>query len=133
MPLFGVKTELECLPCFFGQITRTLAYAGINGDRGHSIMRKAEAVIENAGLDDVPARTTTVIHRILRRETGIDPYKQVKEAYNRIALEKLPLLRNRAAETAVSDRLEGGVRAAIAGNVIDFGIYEKIDLDRSIE
>jgi hypothetical protein len=30
------------------------------------------------------------------------------------------------------DRLEGGVRVAIAGNVIDFGIYEKIDLDRSL-
>jgi len=32
-----------------------------------------------------------------------------------------------------ADRLEGGVRAAIAGNVIDFGIYETIDLDRSID
>jgi hypothetical protein len=31
------------------------------------------------------------------------------------------------------DRLEGGVRAAIAGNVIDFGIYDHIDLQRSIE
>ena len=31
------------------------------------------------------------------------------------------------------DRLEGAVRAAIAGNVIDFGIYDSIDLDRSIE
>jgi uncharacterized protein with ATP-grasp and redox domains len=30
------------------------------------------------------------------------------------------------------DRLEGGVRVAIAGNVIDFGIYENIDLDRSL-
>jgi len=31
------------------------------------------------------------------------------------------------------DRLEGGARVAIAGNVIDFGIYERIDIDRSIE
>jgi len=30
------------------------------------------------------------------------------------------------------DCLEGGVRIAIAGNVIDFGIYENIDLDRSL-
>jgi hypothetical protein len=35
-----------------------------------------------------------------------------------------------AAET--TDRLEGGVRIAIAGNVIDFGIYESFDLDRSL-
>jgi len=110
----AMKTELECLPCFFGQVTRTLAHAGINGDRGRDI-----------------ARTTTLIHRLLRAETGVDPYRSVKQAYNRIALDKLPALRSMAADRA--DRLEGAVRAAIAGNVIDFGIYEKIDLDRSID
>ncbi len=125
-----VKTELECLPCFYGQIERTLAYAGINGDRGRRIRRTAEAVIERASLDEVPARTTTLIHRILNREAGADPYLQVKDLYNRIALQKLPELRKRAAEKA--DRLEGGARVAIAGNVIDFGIYEKVDLDHSL-
>ncbi|HTP06149.1 MAG TPA: ARMT1-like domain-containing protein [Nitrospirota bacterium] len=125
-----VKTELECLPCFFGQITRTLNYAGVNGDRLRSILRKAEEIIARASLDEVPARTTTRIHRILREETGVDPYKQVKDSYNRIALERLTRLRSMAAE--MPDRLEGGVRIAIAGNVIDFGIYESVDLDRSL-
>jgi uncharacterized protein with ATP-grasp and redox domains len=125
-----VKTELECLPCFFGQITRTLNYAGVNGDRGRSILRKAEKIIERASLDEVPARTTTLIHRILREETGVDPYKQMKDSYNLIALGRLTRLRRMAAE--MSDRLEGSVRIAIAGNVIDFGIYESFDLDRSL-
>ena len=126
-----VKTELECLPCFFGQVTRTLKYAGVNGDQGRGISQKAVAIIEQASLDEVPARTTTIIHRMLRAETGIDPYRSVKDAYNRIALERLPQLKEMAARSA--DPLEGAVRAAIAGNVIDFGIYESIDLDRSIE
>jgi hypothetical protein len=126
-----MKTELECLPCFFGQVTRTLQHAGVNGDRGRGLMREAEAIIEQASLDEVPARTTTLIHRLLRAGTGVDPYRRVKDAYNRIALDKLPALRQLAGER--DDRLEGGVRAAIAGNVIDFGIYETIDLDRSIE
>lgn len=125
-----MKTELECLPCFFGQITRTLNYAGVNGDRGRSILLKAEKIIERASLDEVPARTTTLIHRILREETGVDPYKQVKDSYNRIALDRLTRLRRLAAE--MPDRLEGSVRIAIAGNVIDFGIYESFDLDRSL-
>ncbi len=127
----GVKTELACLPCFFGQVSRTLAYAGVNGERGRHIRRRAEAIIAASSLDDVPARTTTLIHRMLRLETGVDPYRSVKDAYNRIALEKLPAVRRMAA--ASGDRLEGSVRIAIAGNVIDFGIYESIDLDRSIE
>lgn len=125
-----MKTELECLPCFFGQITRTLHYAGVNGDRGRSILLKAEKIIARASLDEVPARTTTLIHRILREETGVDPYKQVKDSYNRIALDRLTRLRRLAAE--MPDRLEGSVRIAIAGNVIDFGIYESFDLDRSL-
>lgn len=126
-----MKTELECLPCFFGQIQRSLAYAEVNGDRGREIARKAEKVIEQASLEEIPARTTTVIHRLLREETGVDPYKKIKETYNRIALEMLPSLKQRAA--ASSDSLEGAVRAAIAGNVIDFGIYETIDLDGAVE
>jgi uncharacterized protein with ATP-grasp and redox domains len=102
----------------------------VNGDRGRSILRKTEKIIERASLDEVPARTTTLIHRILREEIGVDPYKQVKDSYNRIALERLTRLRRMAAEKP--DRLEGGVRIAIAGNVIDFGIYESFDLDRSL-
>ncbi len=131
MSLYGVKTEPECLPCFHGQIARTLKYAGVNGDRGREITRKAEAVIEKASPDEVPARTTTVIHRLLRQETGVDPYRQVKDIYNRIALEMLPALKQRSSGT--TDPLEGPVRAAIAGNVIDFGIYEQIDLNRSVD
>ncbi len=131
MYLYRVKTELECLPCFFGQVARTLKHAEVNGDRGRDIFRMAERVIEKASLDEVPARTTTIIHRILREETGLDPYKKIKDTYNRIALEMLPALRHRAERA--DDRLEYGVRAAIAGNVIDFGIYESIDLDRALE
>jgi uncharacterized protein with ATP-grasp and redox domains len=125
-----VRTEQDCLPCFYRQINRTLAYAGVNGDRGRDILRKASAIIECASANEVPARTTTFLHRLLREETGVDPYQQVKEKYNHIALEKLPELRRMAQESA--DRLEGSVRIAIAGNVIDFGIFETVDLDRSL-
>ena len=132
-----MKTELECLPCFFRQVTRTLGYAGVNGDFGRSIMRKAEKIVEGASLDQAPARISTHLHRLMRLETGVDPYKRVKDMYNRIALEKLPALRDMAARKPSSyasgaDPLEGGVRAAIAGNVIDFGIYDHVDLDGSI-
>ena len=126
-----MRTDLECLPCFFGQITRTLNHARVNGDQGRSIARRAGEIVASASLEEVPARTSTLIHRLLRSETGVDPYHEVKTTYNRIALDMLPELLLLAA--GVPDRLEGGVRAAIAGNVIDFGIYDHIDLRRSIE
>ena len=126
-----MKTDLACLPCFFGQVERTLKHAGVNGERGREILNRAERIIENASLEEIPARTTSIVHRMLREETGVDPYKKVKDTYNRIALEMLSALRSRAEIS--DDRLEYGVRAAIAGNVIDFGIYETIDLDRALE
>ena len=124
-----MRTELECLPCFFRQISRTLAYAGVNGDRGRDITRRAGTIIENASFDQAPARVSTLLHRLIRVESGTDPYRQVKETYNRIALERLPEIRRMAHGI---DRLAGSVRAAIAGNVIDFGIYDDVDLDRAL-
>ncbi|HYA88402.1 MAG TPA: ARMT1-like domain-containing protein [Nitrospirota bacterium] len=126
-----MKTELECLSCFFGQVTRTLKHAGVNGDRGRGIVRKAATIIEQASLAEVPARTSTILHRMLREETGTDPYRSLKADYNRIALDRMPSLKARVSR--FDDRLEGSVRVAIAGNVIDFGIYESINLDRAIE
>ena len=123
-------TDLECLPCFHGQVSRTLRHAGVSGDRGRSISRKAGRIIEEASLREVPARTTTRIHRLLRLEIGGDPYRSIKDAYNRVALDLLPAVRDRAARAG---RFEGAVRAAIAGNVIDFGIYESIDLHQSLD
>ena len=124
-----MRTELECLPCFFRQISRTLSYAGVNGDRGRDITRRAGSIIENVSFDQAPARVSTLLHRLIRAESGTDPYGQVKETYNRIALEMLPEIRRMAHG---SDRLAGSVRAAIAGNVIDFGIYDSVDLDRAL-
>jgi uncharacterized protein with ATP-grasp and redox domains len=131
-----VKTDRACLPCFFRQVSRTLGYAEINGDLGRAISRKAAEIIETASFDQAPARISTLLHRLIRETTGRDPYKQVKDEYNRIALDHLPSVRTLTAATTPSggpdDRLAGGVKAAIAGNIIDFGIYERIDLDRSL-
>jgi len=108
----------------------------MNGEGSRRILRKAAAIIEQASFDQAPARISTLLHRLIRETSGVDPYKKVKDQYNRIALAKLPSVRAMAEAAPASlpggHPLEGGVRAAIAGNVIDFGIYDTIDLDRSL-
>ncbi|OGW28017.1 MAG: hypothetical protein A2X56_15000 [Nitrospirae bacterium GWC2_57_13] len=127
-----MKTELECLPCFFRQVSRTLRYAGVNGDAGRKIMRRVGEIVEQATLDQAPARISTHLHRALRRDTGVDPYRHLKESSTRSALALLPRLRVSAASAPGRDPLEVAVRVAIAGNVIDFGIYEEFDLEGSL-
>ncbi len=131
-----MKTELACLPCFFRQVVRTTEFAGVKGELGRRILRRSEKIIEQASFDLAPARITTLLHRLIRETSGVDPYKRVKDEYNRIALAKIPAVREmmEAGSTSSSGGylLEGGVRAAIAGNIIDFGIYDAVDLDRSL-
>lgn len=126
-----MKTELDCLPCIFRQVRRTLEYAGVNGDKGRMIMREAEAILQTASLDTAPARISTLIHRLIRRETRLDPYRTLKQKCNHMSLGLLPLMRE--IMRGAADPLDAGVRLAIAGNVIDFGIYDGFDLERSIQ
>lgn len=132
-----MRTDLECLPCFFRQVSRTLGLAGVNGDQGRDIIRRACRIIEDASFDQPPARITTLLHRMMREAVGVDPYRKIKDEYNGIALGLLPAVRKMAESAARSvqpdeGRLAGGVQAAIAGNIIDFGIYDSIDLEGSL-
>jgi uncharacterized protein with ATP-grasp and redox domains len=134
-----VKTDHACLPCFYRQVARTLGYAGINGDLGLTITRKATQIIETASFEQAPARISTLLHRLIREATGRDPYRRIKDEYTRIALDQLHSVRKLTSAMSATSlsgspdaRLAGGVKAAIAGNIIDFGIYERIDLDRSL-
>ena len=126
-----MRTAPECLPCFYRQVARTLNFAGVNGDRGRDITRRAASIIESAAFDQAPARISTLLHRLIRVESGVDPYRTVKETYNRVALGKLAAVRE-LADRQGDDALACGVRAAIAGNIIDFGIYDAVDLDRAL-
>lgn len=72
------------------------------------------------------------MHRIVKRVTGnTEPYNQLKEKYNHMALELYPKL-----ETIVEnseDQLLAATKIAIAGNVIDFGPKVDINLEKEIE
>ena len=60
------------------------------------------------------------IHRLLRKIVGLeDPYREVKDQQNRMALALLPELKTKI--EAATDPLIMALRLAIAGNVIDHG------------
>ena len=65
------------------------------------------------------------MHRLIRRLAGDDdPYREVKERFNRAALALYPELKERVRRSP--DPLEAAVRIAIAGNIIDFGINRNL-------
>jgi uncharacterized protein with ATP-grasp and redox domains len=59
-----------------------------------------------------------------------DPFKEIKSEYNQIALRLYPSLKTIVEESP--DPLWTCTRLAIAGNVIDFGIFSSVDIEGTI-
>jgi len=76
-------------------------------------------------LNQSPPVMSQQIHRIVRNiSRNKDPYRQVKDRFNRYALDIYPLCQKMINRSSVS--FETAVRLAIAGNIIDFGPNSQI-------
>jgi len=76
-------------------------------------------------MDEAASVMGQRIHRLLRKIVGMeDPYRDVKDHQNRMALALLPELKTRI--EAATDPLIMALRLAIAGNVIDLGVYGNV-------
>ena len=82
-------------------------------------------------ISTTPAHGTTYMHRAIREALGVDPYRAVKDEYNQKAMALYPSLKARI--NANPDPLLTAVRIAVAGNVIDFGIYDTVDIEGTVE
>jgi uncharacterized protein with ATP-grasp and redox domains len=84
-------------------------------------MRKVLDLLSNMDLYQSPPAMSQKIHYTIRKLTGIkDPYLQVKNRFNKLAMEMYPELRKRTEKS--EDPLETAIRLAIAGNIIDLGV-----------
>lgn len=127
-----IKTDLECFPCFLRQAVIALRQLDdLQDDLRQEILREVLAIIEKADMNKPPAYTTTFIHRTIRDRLGLDPFRKIKSDYNIIAMELYPELKEKVLSSR--DPLWTAARLAIAGNIIDFGIFTSIDISRSVE
>ncbi|MEJ2697147.1 MAG: ARMT1-like domain-containing protein [Candidatus Sulfobium sp.] len=95
------------------------------------IMKDVLLLMAKADINRPPSYTTTYIHRLIRERLGADPYRLIKLRYNDLAMELYPALKKKV--KAGRDPLRAASRLAIAGNIIDFGIFSSIDISGSIE
>ena len=127
-----MRTYLDCIPCFFKQALNAARLAGANEDTQKRILDSLAAKIPNFPLSSSPPEMGRVVYRLVREITGEeDPFKKVKDEYNKVALNIYPNLKEKVARS--DDRLLAAIRLAIAGNVIDFGPDSPFDLEKEIE
>ena len=126
-----MKTYPECYPCFLNLAMRSARMAVDDEDITTLAVKRAAGMIPDFNPDNTPAAGGSVIYsEVLKITENKDPYKKIKEQHIKEALEILPDLEKMVKES--SDPLLTAVKIAIAGNVIDLGITEKVNISENV-
>ncbi|MGZ7159148.1 MAG: damage-control phosphatase ARMT1 family protein [Methanobacterium sp.] len=115
-----MKAYYECAPCFLRQAKEALNLATDEEAVKMEVMEElVKIVCSDFNSQAVSNEIGTKIHRTIKDKTGNeDPYILEKRKGNEIALKFLPRIRK---IIEVNHELETYAKAAIVGNLIDFG------------
>ena len=127
-----MKSHLDCIPCFFSQALRAARIATDDERTIKEILDRVGAKLKDISLESTPPQTALHIYGVVNEMTGNnDPYRDLKHQSTQAALKLYPDLVKRV--EASDDPLLTAIRLAIAGNIIDFAIFQQVDLESTIE
>ena len=127
-----MKTYIDCIPCFFKQAIEAARLAGASSGTQRKILNKIASSIPRISYRATPPEMGGFIYGTVCRFTKKkDPFRRIKEKSNRLALGIYPALKNKVAHSR--DRLLTAVELAIAGNIIDYGIKNTLNVDEEIK
>ena len=117
---FFMKAYYECAPCFLRQAKEALELASQDEKIKMKVMEEIARIVGTYFSDEAVSNVIgTRIHRTIKKRTGNeDPYLFQKQKGNEIAFKYLPKIMDIIKK---DDRLETYIKAAIVGNIIDFG------------
>ena len=127
-----MKVYYECAPCFLRQAKEALDLATDDDSLKMETMEElVKVVYSDFNKEAVSNAVGTKIHRIIKDRTGNeDPYLLEKRKGNEIALKFLPKIKEILKE---KNGLELYIKAAITGNLIDFGaLGVNFDVEKGI-
>ncbi len=126
-----MKVDLDCFPCFLKQALIALRLGTKDSNLQERILKSVMEEVVHADTSRPPAHTTTFIHRKIRELLKADPFAGIKSEYNQSALRLFYHLKDIVASS--KDPLWTAARLAIAGNVIDFGIFTSVNIEGTVE
>jgi uncharacterized protein with ATP-grasp and redox domains len=126
-----MKTYLECISCFFKQALEAGRMAGADYRTQKKILDEVAKTIPGIELSSTPPEMGKIIHDVVKKLTGQeDPYKKLKERANEQTLRIYPQLRKKI--ESADDKLLMAVELAIAGNIIDYGTKNSLDVEKEL-
>ena len=128
-----MEAYLDCFPCFLRQTLEAARMSTPSQATQRKILDEVMKQLVCLPYDVTPPQVGQIIHRLIRQITGNeDPYQEVKQQYNEMALEMYPALTQRI--QAAEDPVLAAVKLAIAGNIVDFGALSgDFDLEQAVQ
>jgi len=115
-----MRTEPDCAACFARQAWEVPALFGASGEAAARVIEAVRGELSRFSRTRTPPEMGGILHAIVRRELALaDPYAELKARDDARAMAILGDIRRLVARAA--DPFAAAVRAAIAGNIIDFG------------
>jgi len=126
-----MKVNLDCIPCFQRQALQAVRFVSDDEKLQERVLREVAEKLLESNWDVTPPELAHQVHSIVKRITKEnDPYRGVKRESNDLVLKMYPELKETVKKSR--DPLRTAVRLAIAGNIIDFGVPQKFNLEETI-
>jgi uncharacterized protein with ATP-grasp and redox domains len=126
-----MRTYLDCIPCFFKQALEAARIAGASRVNQKRILDELAKVFPKFSLTSSPPEMGKIIYDLVKRMTKKrDPYAELKAKSNRLVLNIYSKLKNKVNNSR--SRLLMAVELAIAGNIIDYGVKNFLNVDMEL-
>lgn len=126
-----MKIEKECLDCIFNQSTRVSDFLKVSPSQAKQISKIANQHIEKFDHNSTPPHNATPMYEDIASYLQVDDiYADMKIQATQKAQEFIFTCKD--AIDNGNDPLEGAIKAAIAGNVIDLAAEVMFDLEEEI-
>ena len=127
-----MRTYLECIPCFFKLALEQARLITGNELVHKEIMNDVAVHVPGFSLGMTPPEIVREISRLVEHRCGAgDPYKKLKDESNRRAMGLYPQLKAKVQMS--SQPLLSAAELAIAGNVIDYGAKNTLNVEEEVQ
>lgn len=127
-----MRTYLDCIPCFFKQALEAARLAGASPRTQKKIVNELAKVLPKFPLASSPPEMGRIVYGLVRKIAHKDdPYKKIKAKSNKFALRLYNKLKDKVRHS--NDRLLTALELAIAGNIIDYGVKNSLDVDKELK
>lgn len=121
-----MKASTPCVPCAIRQAVEIAGRLSNSEEEKRRLLDTAlETLKQGVNYNVSPAEFThSVLRPILKAARGRDPYAEEKKHYNRLLMDRFENFRQKV--ESFHDPLEAAVRLSVAGNMIDFGVFNEV-------